>query len=214
MLTPGSIDTPPGKLSYVAPNEDGQDALVKLASVSKQGIGGLNLAFHTGAKSLKIAVTGTMTTAAAGVSFVTTVSIPSVVLTKQADGTFLGSGPVATTITIPVLDCPKPYTEKGTASFTATSEKVEDASLNSRWTVTFDPASRMSVAGTCVGVALGTFMGTGASGPTAGFMFVLGKIVIDENGGTYPTRTTVAVGASQNTIDAKVVGEVVSDAKP
>jgi len=47
-LTPGSIPKPPGTLTYVAPNEDGKDAVVSMKSTSKQGIGTLTLTFHTG----------------------------------------------------------------------------------------------------------------------------------------------------------------------
>jgi hypothetical protein len=213
-LTPGSIEKPPGTLRYVAPDEDGQDAIVRLTSTSKQGIGKLNLGFHTGAKSLGVTITGTMTTAGAGVSFVTTVSIPKIVLTKQSDGTYLGSGPGTTTVTIPQLDCAKPYIEKGTVVLRATVEKVADASYNAHWIVTFDPSSSLSVSGTCVGVPLGTFLGTGAAGPTAGFMVVLGKISLDEKGENKHVKETHSLSISTNTIDATVIGELISSSTP
>jgi hypothetical protein len=213
-LTPGSIEKPPGSLSYVAPDEDGQDAIVRLTSTSKQGIGKLNLGFHTGARSLAVTITGTMTTTAAGVSYVTTVSIPKMVLTKQSDGTYMGTGPVATTVKIPILDCPKPYNETGTVVLRATSEKVADASFNAHWTVTFDPASTLSVSGVCVGVTLGQFLGTGSSGPTAGFMFVLGPVVLDEKGENKHVQLTHVLGTSSNTIDATVIGELISSSTP
>jgi hypothetical protein len=47
-LTPGSIPKSPGTLTYVAPNEDGKDAVVSMKSTSKQGIGTLTLTLHTG----------------------------------------------------------------------------------------------------------------------------------------------------------------------
>ena len=49
--TPDTSRRRPGSLTYVAPNEDGQDGIVKLESVSKQGIGRLKLTFHTGRRS-------------------------------------------------------------------------------------------------------------------------------------------------------------------
>jgi hypothetical protein len=46
-LDPLRVETPPGTLTYVAPNEDGKEAQVKLVAVSRQGIGTLVLAFDT-----------------------------------------------------------------------------------------------------------------------------------------------------------------------
>jgi hypothetical protein len=47
-LTPGSIEAPPGTLTYTAPDEDAEKATVKMTSTSKQGIGILAIAFDVG----------------------------------------------------------------------------------------------------------------------------------------------------------------------
>ena len=143
-LDPDHLDTAPGQLTYVAPNEDGQDGIVQLESVSKQGIGRLKLTFHTGTKKLKVSIDGTMTTSAFGVSYTTTVHAKDIILSQMAtspqispDGltqtvTFSGGGPATAEIRIKIADCPKPYTQKGTLQLFADHEFNDVTNLDLR----------------------------------------------------------------------------------
>ena len=125
-LDPDHLDKAPGQLTYVAPNEDGQDGVVQLESVSRQGIGRLTLTFHTGTKRLKVSIDGTMTTSGFGVSYTTTLHAKDILMSLMAtspqispDGitqtvTFSGGGPATAEIRLNIADCRKPYTQKGT----------------------------------------------------------------------------------------------------
>ena len=117
-LEPKEVPKPPGTLTYVASDEDDQTAIVDLISTSKQGIGRQRLLFHTSDEKLKVSITGKMTTSALGVSYTTTVSVPEILLTKQSDGSFLGSAPVTTRIHLNGdIPCPAPFKEQGGTLF-------------------------------------------------------------------------------------------------
>ena len=79
-LDPDHIDKAPGSMTYVAPDEDGQDGVTQFESVSRQGIGRLTLTFHTGSKKLKVSIDGTMTTSGFGVSYTTTLHAKDLIL--------------------------------------------------------------------------------------------------------------------------------------
>ena len=212
-LEPGSLPQPPGTLTYEAPDEDGKDAQVRLESTSKQGIGILVLAFHTGAKKLKVTIDGKLTSSGYGVKFVTTVSVPKVVLSKLDDGTYLGSGPLTAKVSIAGL-CSTPITETGTIKLQATRQVVEDQSLPRSWKVTWDESGKVTTSGKCLGRDIGSLMQVGPAGYTGMFMTVLGDLEFNEDGGTKQVKRSMAFGSSQNTIDATVKAEIVSESKP
>ena len=91
-------------------------------------------------------------------------------------------------------------------------EVVADPALPRNWIITFDPTSVYTTSGVCIGVGMEAF--TGPEGATAGFMFVLGDVVVGPNGGTKDFKFSKALGASTNTIDAVVTVEIVKVSKP
>ncbi len=137
-LDPREVPKPPGTLTYVAGDEDGQDASVTLVSTSKQGIGRLVLQFHTGGEKLKVSIDGTMTTSGFGVSYSTALSVHDIVLTRQSDGSYLGSGPTTAKITLNGdVPCPTPFKEQGTVTLRASHPAAADPNAPSPWTVTY-----------------------------------------------------------------------------
>lgn len=215
-LDPKEVPKPPGTLTYVASDEDDQTSIVDLISTSKRGIGRQRLLFHTSDEKLKVSITGKMTTSALGVSYTTTVSVPEILLTKQSDGSFLGSAPVSTRIHLNGdIPCPAPFKEQGgSLSLRATHPPAADPNTPSPWTITFDKTSKLTVTGSCLGISLGNMLQLGTSGATGGFMFVLGDVQIPDAGGSATVRKTVPVGASQNAIDATVKAQVIKGKGP
>lgn len=215
-LEPKEVPKPPGTLTYVASGEDDQTAVVDLISTSRQGIGRQRLLFHTSDEQLKVSINGKMTTSMSGVSYTTAVSVSGIILTKQSDGSFLGSAPVTTRIHLNGdIPCPAPFKEQGgTLTLKAAHPPPVDPNTPSPWTITFDKTSKLSVSGNCLGVSLGDMLQLGTSGATGGFMFVLGDVEIPDAGGSVIVRTTVAVGPSQNAIDATVKAEVIKNVRP
>ncbi len=222
-LSPDRIDTPPGQLTYTAPDEDGQDGVVQLESVSRQGIGRLKLTFHTGERKFKVSLDGKMTTSAFGVSYVTTMHVPAMLLTrtadpprKSADGNsvfiqYAGSGPATATVLLGIADCRKPYTVKGTMKLRAEHEMSEDQTYDPKWTVTFDPSTTFSFqGGSCAGASIESFVGTGDAGPVPAFMMVLGPVDFRSPGEDARVRHTTKIGVSTNVIDATMKGHVVT----
>jgi hypothetical protein len=212
-LDPREVPKPPGTLTYVAPDEDGPTTIVDLISTSRQGIGRQRILFHISDEKLKVSIKGSMTTSGFGVSYTTTVSVSGLELTKQSDGTFLGSGPVTTKIRLNGdIPCPAPFTEKGgTLTLRATHPPPTNPSMPVPWTIKFDNNSKFTISGNCLGISLGDMLGLGPNGATGGFMFVLGNTQVPDEGGTAVVKTTVAVGPSQNAIDATVKAEVIKD---
>ena len=213
-VTPSSIAKPPGTLTYEAPAEDGKDAVVKLTSTSRMGIGVLVLKFHTGAQKLKVSIEGSMTTSGLGVSYTTKLTVKDLVFEKLPDGTYAGSAPATAEIRLAIADCTKPYVQKGTFRMTATREKVEDQALERRWYVKWDPATTFDGTGSCLGVPMDSFTGSGETGPIAGFMFVLGDLVFMERGNSEHILRTKKLGPSTNKVDANVTGTIVSGNGP
>jgi hypothetical protein len=226
-LDPKQVDQAPGTMTYVAPNQDGQDGVTKYESVSRQGIGRLTLTFHTGAKKLKVSIDGTMTTSGLGVSFTTTVHAKGIVLSLlqtspqvSPDGltntvTYGGGGPFTAEIRLGIADCRKPYTQKGTLNLLADHELNTVTNLDLRWFVYWDPnaAAPAKTQGACVGVPLESFTGSQGGGPVGGFMFVLGSVQLPPKGGEQRVRLTKALGPSTSTIDATVKAEIISEGK-
>ena len=175
-LEPKVIPKPPGTLTYVAPDEDGQDALVTLTATSRQGIAKLSLTFHTGGKKLLVSIKGTLTTSGLGVSYTTSLSMPKLLLELQPDGTYRGSGPVTATMRINGdVPCPTPFHEKGTVVLTAKRPVAEvarqgqanpvlDESVPRDWKVAYDSASNVADSGSCLGISLGQMVQVGPDG--------------------------------------------------
>ncbi len=191
-LDPKEVPKPPGTLTYVASSEDDQTAIVDLMSTSKQGIGRQRLLFHTSDEKLKVGITGKMTTSGLGVSDTTTVSVSGILLTKQSDGSFLGSAPVSTKIHLNGdIPCPAPFKEQGgTLTLRATHPPPVDPNTPGPWTITFDKTSKLMVTGKCLGISLGNMLQLGTTGATGGFMFVLGDVEIPDAGGSVTVRKT------------------------
>jgi len=215
-LEPKEVPKPPGTLTYVAAGEDDKTAIVDLISTSKQGIGRQRLLFHTSDEKLKVAINGTMTTSALGASYTTTVAVSGILLTKQSDGSYLGSAPVTTLIHLNGdVPCPAPFKEQGgTLSLRATHPPAVDPNTPSPWTISLDNSSNFSITGNCLGVSLGDMLALGTSGATGGFMLVLGDVKLPNEGGSATVNETVSVGASQNAISATVTAEVIKDTRP
>ena len=215
-LDPKEVPKPPGALTYVAGSDDDKTAIVDLISTSRQGIGRQRLLFHTSDEKLKVSINGTMTTSGFGVSYTTTVAVSGMLLTKQSDGSFLGSAPVVTKIRLNGdIPCPAPFTEKGgTLALRAIHPPPADPNTPSPWTISFDNTSKLSVTGSCLGISLGNMLQLGTSGATGGFMFVLGDVKIPDAGGSATVKATVPVGPSKNVIDATVTAEVIKDTRP
>jgi hypothetical protein len=211
-LTPSSIPKPPGSLSYVAPDENGKDAQVRMVSTSKQGIGTLVIQFHTGPKNLKVTINGKVTSSGAGIKFVTKVSMPKLILTKQPDGTYKGTGAATATVTVGGI-CPTPFTEKGTIDLSATRPPVEDQSLPQKWKVKVLKTGKTTTSGLCMGFSIAPVTQVGG-GYTSLFLAVLGDFEFDENGGTKQITRSQPFGPTKNTIDATVTGEIVSESGP
>ena len=95
----------------------------------------------------------------------------------------------------------------------ATREVPTDPALPGNWTVRYDPTGQVSFTGACypdgVEVPLDGF--TGTDGPTAGFMFVLGDVEFDPQGGTKRIKLDKPVGPASNKIDATMTAEIIKD---
>jgi len=227
-VSPELIDKPPGQLTYLAPDSDGNDATVLLESVSRQGIGRLRLTFHTGTVKIKVSINGTMSTSGgAGVKYSTTLHVSNILLTRTSDPpvcskdgiscmyTYAGSGPATAEVLLQIADCKKPYVEKGTFKLTAKRELFKENANPPRWQIIWDPATTMAFnGGTCAGAPIDSFVGTGQAGPISGFMFVLGDLRFDAQGGEKHVQRTVTLGnvfPATNVIDATVKAEVLSE---
>lgn len=231
-LKPEEIPKPPGTLTFVAPDEDGQDSIVTLTATSRQGIAKLFLTFHTGAKKFQVDIHGTLTTSGFGVSYTATVSLPKVVLELQPDGTYRGTGNLTATMKINGdVPCPTPFKERGTVILTARRPVAEvarqgqanpvlDETAPREWKVTYDTGSKVVDSGSCLGMSLGQLLQLGPEGMTGPFMTALlgpgtdaayGDLTFKPDGGTVTVKRTVAIGPSQNKINATVAAKVISE---
>lgn len=213
-LEPAGTSQPaPATVTYTAGPAQGDVGQIAFKSVSNRGIAEKTVTFTVGGESLDVSLKGTMTTSLGGISFSTTIDAPSIVLRRQADGTYAGSGPATIGILLDTAICPVPFSEKGTLKLIATREVPTDPALPGDWTVRYDPTGQVSFTGACypdgVTVPLDGF--TGTDGPTAGFMFVLGDVVFDPQGGTKRIKLDKPVGPASNKIDATMTAEVIKD---
>lgn len=209
----GGSQPAPATVTYTAGPTQGDVGQIAFKSVSNRGIAEKTVAFTVGGESLDVSLKGTMTTSLGGLSFSTTIDAPSIVLRRQADGTYAGSGPATIGILLDTAICPVPFSEKGTLKLIATREVPTDPALPGNWTVRYDPTGQVSFTGACypngVEVPLDGF--TGTDGPTAGFMFVLGDVEFDPQGGTKRIKLDRPVGPASNKIDATMTAEIIKD---
>ena len=207
----GGSQPAPATVTYTAGPTQGDVGQIAFKSVSNRGIAEKTVAFTVGGESLDVSLKGTMTTSLGGLSFSTTIDAPSIVLRRQADGTYAGSGPATIGILLDTAICPVPFSEKGTLKLIATREVPTDPALPGNWTVRYDPTGQVSFTGACypdgVEVPLDGF--TGTDGPTAGFMFVLGDVEFDPQGGTKRIKLNRPVGPASNEIDATMTAEII-----
>lgn len=170
---------------------------------------------------------GTMTTSGFGVSYKTTVHIKDLLLSMtnetpklSKDGAtklvpFEGSGQATAEVLLGFADCPKPYVQQGTIKLRAEHDVSLDDTYEGKWYISFDPATTFAFkGGDCLGVPIESFVGTGETGPIAGFMFVLGTVPISKDATSAHIKLTKTLGASKNTIDVTVDAVVVSGSEP
>lgn len=209
----GGSQPAPATVTYTAGPTQGDVGQIAFKSVSNRGIAEKTVSFTVGGESLDVSLKGTMTTSLGGLSFSTTIDAPSIVLRRQADGTYAGAGPATIGILLDTAICPVPFSEKGTLKLIATREVPTDPALPGDWTVRYDPTGQVSFSGACypdgVEVPLDGF--TGTDGPTAGFMFVLGDVEFDPQGGTKRIKLDRPVGPASNRIDATMTAEIIKD---
>ncbi len=210
----GSKVPSPATFTYTAGSKASEVGEVTFKSISNRGIGETSVKFAVIDQTIEVSLTGKMTTSGLGVSYVTTVSAPKIALSSQGDGGYIGEGPATATITMGIADCSKPYTQKGTMKLHATRPAAGDPAVPRDWTITWDPLTQYTTTGSCLGVPLDSFTGTGAAGPTGGFMFVLGDVVIPADGGTKKVHLSKGLGASTNTLDATVTAKLVKAPPP
>lgn len=207
----GSRQPAPATVTYTAGPNQGDFGRIAFKSVSNRGIAEKDVTFTVGGESLDVSLNGTMTTSLGGLGFSTTVAAPSIVLRRQADGTYAGSGPATIGILLDTAICPVPFSETGTLKLIAIREVSADPALPGDWTVRYDPTGQVSFTGVCYpdGVAVPLDGFTGSDGPTAGFMFVLGDVTFDPQGGTRHVKLDKPVGPASNKIDATMTAEVI-----
>ena len=103
--------------------------------------------------------------------------------------TFAGSGQATAEVHLQIADCRKPYVEKGTFKLKAKRELFKENANPPRWEIIWDPATTMAFnGGSCAGAPIESFVGTGEAGPISGFMFVLGDLKFDAQGGETRVR--------------------------
>ena len=217
LLDPDGTKQPaPATVTYTAGPNQGDVGRIEFRSVSNRGIAEKTVTFTVGGESLKVSLSGTMSTTLAGITYTTTVSAPSIALTRQADGTYSGSGTSTASVKIPIGDCPNPYNQTGTMKLVATREVVTDPAQPRDWIITWDPTGVYTTTGYCTiqGQRIDMEAFTGQGGPTGGFMFILGDIVADPDGGTQKLSFTKALGPSSNKMDATATVEIVKGATP
>jgi hypothetical protein len=195
-LDPKSMPTGVGSLSYVADDEDDKDATAKLTSTSKRGIGTLVLTFHTGTKQLTVTITGNELFDG---DIDTKLTYSPVLITKQPDGSFAGSGTSDAKGTFPGCSGIA-LSETGTIGLTATQATNADGTPGDWSIVSAMVPTNSNVVVSCDGQSLpgvATFFG----GVGYNFVHDLGTITVPAAGGTAQLHKDGSYGP----IDATVV---------
>jgi hypothetical protein len=200
-LDPKTLHSGAGTLTYVAPDEDGKDATVKLTSTSNRGIGTLVLTFHTETLKLQVTINGTQNVA----DFLpSTLTMSPIMLTKRADGSFGGAG--ASNMVGTLGPCSPAMIETGTIALTATQEPSPDGTTPGKWTVVWEaPTGAPNVTFNCEGETLAAVL-IAPHGYASVFVQDLGPMTVPADGGTVTIHKAGSLGA----LDATVVVEVLT----
>jgi hypothetical protein len=215
-VDPAGVKQPaPATVTYTAGPKDGDIGRITFKSVSNRGIAEKTVTFTVGGQRLEVGLAGIMTTSMMGISYTTEISAPKVILTRQTDGTYFGSGAVKTVVDLHNSLCPEPFIGTGTLRLRATREEVADPSLSRDWTIVHDSdataAGQKAWCQDTHGTRIDISSFTGNDGPTGGFMFVLGDVVFPATGGTKEIKHAKSVGPARNTIVATMKVKVVKD---
>ena len=200
-LDPQSLPTGAGTLTYVAPAENGKDATVRLTTKSNRGIGTLVLTFHTETLKVQVDISGTQNVAEV---FQTTLTIPSIVLTKRPDGSFEGTG--TSNMVGSLGPCSPAFTETGVIGLTATQAAQPDGTPTGEWSVVSEQIrSNSDVKFNCEGQTIGAVLAP--LGYAYEFVKDLGTMTVPADGGTLTLHKDGSLGA----LDATVVITVITD---
>lgn len=208
----GERQDAPATVTYTAGSADGEVGEVTFKTVSNRGIAEETVKFTVVSKMLTVGLSGTMTTSLAGIAYSTTLSAPDIVLRLQPDGTYAGEGPAAASVRFQIADCPNPFNQTGTLRVVAIREVVEEPALPRNWILTWDSSSQFTTTGSCLGIDLGSF--TGPEGAAAGFLFILGDVVVPPDGGTQDIHLSKPTGPASNVLDATVTVEIIEGVTP
>jgi hypothetical protein len=183
-LEPNLIETPPGQLTYTAPEEQKKEATVTLKSTSRRGIGTLVIKFHTEGQALTLNLKGTNTIGPQQKQLVTTLSIGPATFKKGDGDTWTATAPFTGTSKLvpPEKDCADlVIAETGSMNFTA---MVETKGNDKFWVVhsngTGNTSVKASGCDTAADYASGLFGGLGSGL----FIGAIGDITIPYDGGT------------------------------
>jgi hypothetical protein len=195
----GEKQPAPATVTYTAGPKNGDRGDIAFESVSNRGIAQKTVTFTVGSAKLEVSISGTMITELSGLSYETRADIPSVIMTRQPDGTYAGGGDSTAGISF-ALCGPNVYNTGGVTKLIAHQDT--SASAASTWVVTFDESSTYAGAGVCVTPEGSAMMDAfaGPSGPMAGFMFILGDLTAKPEGETKHFKFTKSLGPARNTI--------------
>ena len=200
-LDPQSLPSGAGTLTYVAPDENGKDATVRLTTKSNRGIGTLVLTFHTETLKLQVDISGTQNVADI---FQTTLTIPPIVLTKRPDGSFEGTG--TSNMVGSLGPCSPAFIETGAIGLTATQAAPTDGTTKGEWSVVSEQIrSNSDVKFNCEGQTIGAALAP--LGYAFEFVKDLGTMTVAADGGTLTLHKDGTLGA----LDATVVITVITD---
>ena len=206
-LDPEEIAAPPGTLTYTAPDEEGKTGTVRMTSTSRQGIGKLSIEF-SGAKKLKVTIDATSTITSFGTSYITELSVPAMLLTKQEDGTWQGSGPATSTVTYVGAEmCPTPYTETGTMTLRARRGEPVPPDNEGSWLVSRVALADFTAVVSCMGQTQSI---AGVDGYTGSLISILGEVELRANGEVKRVQFSQNLSGVSTEVDATVTGEVVT----
>ena len=147
----------PASFTYTAGPNEGDSGDVTFKSVSNRGIGQTTVTFKVGAKALKVAISGKMTTSGFGVSYTTEPGCggPRPDAASPTART-LGSAPATAQVHLAIAGCTKPYTQKGTFKLGAT--RAGCAAGIGHGPCSSDPSTTFDVTGgACLGVPIESF---------------------------------------------------------
>ena len=200
-LDPPSLPNGAGTLTYVAPEENGKDATVRLSSKSNRGIGTLVLTFHTATVKLQVDISGTQNVIDV---FPATLTISPIVLTTRPDGSFEGTG--SSNMVGSLGPCSPAFLETGAIGLTARHSTPPDGTSTGQWSVVSEKIpSNSDVTFNCEGQTIGAALAP--LGYAYDFVAALGTMTVPDEGGTLSLHKDGTYGA----LDATVVITVITD---